>query len=168
MNNGFNPLMNHIMTKNLGAFRKELRDNPSSINHETKSGKTPLALVIHNLYIYNPAHRLFYMVHEKNTIVWCMFITLVQLNAKIGNWIPNYYFEKEVRDYMQKTRMRRLACSATLRTLLGLKKFKKAHNILSGANRDVMLLITKPMMKEAGRRVEWDYEEREREKKRVK
>lgn len=168
MSNGFNPLMNHIKTKNLGAFRKELRDNPSSINYETKSGKTPLALVIHSLYVYNPAHRLFYMVPQKNAIEWCMFITLVQLNAKIGNWIPNYYFEKEVRDYIQKVRMRRFACSATLRTLLGLKKFKKAHNILSGANRDVMLLITKPMMKEAGRRVEWDYEEREREKKRVK
>ena len=165
MNNGFSPLMNHIVTKNLGAFRKELRDNPSSINHETKSGKTALALAIHNLRWH--LHPKGYMTLE-DTFEWIMVTELIQHNAKISTWIPRHLDEKDVKHYIQKIRVRRLACSSSLRALLGLKKFKKAHNILSGANRDVMLLITKPMMREAGQRVEWDYEEREREKKRVK
>lgn len=156
--------MKYIHEARLADFRREMRDNPSTINYETKSGKTALALAISRLVMVWDGFLGRYTM--ENTITWRMTCELIERNARLGNWV-NFSMFDNVLAYMKKIRMRRLACAASLRTLMGLKRFKKT-SILNGANKDIMLLIFKPMMHEAGRRVEWDYEEREREKRRLK
>jgi hypothetical protein len=47
------------------------------------------------------------------------------------------------------------------------KELRNNPSSINGANKDVMLLILKPLMQQAGQRVEWDYAERERLKKRI-
>ena len=154
--------MIYIKEDRLGDFRKELLNNPSSINFETKSGKTALAIAISKLgYEFFNNHWTI-----KHGPGWAMVAELIEHNACLGSWI-NFRMFDEVLSYMKQIRMRRLACSASLRTLLGLKRFKRAPNIFNGANKDVMLLILKPLMQQAGQRVEWDYAERERQKRKI-
>lgn len=154
-------MMKYVKECKFLEFRKELQTNPLSINYETKSGKTALAIAISELRMDFIGGRW----TVEYGFMWAMTRALIDHGACLGNWV-NFRMYDSVLAYMKKIRLRRLACAASLRTLMGLKSFKKTP-ILNGANKDIMLLIFKPMMIEAGRRVEWDYEEREREKRRL-
>lgn len=161
---GLTSLMIRTQIQDVIGVRRELILNPGSINVETLSGKTALFFAID------------YLRHNHGTAIangvpdnrmWVICRELIEHNARIGRWchfkIPDF-----IARYMQKIRFRRRACSATLRTLIGLKRFKRAPHIFDGANKDVMFLITLSMMREAGKRVEWDYDEIERAKKILK
>lgn len=156
---GLTPLIKCVREKNVKGVIKELELHPGDINTETPWGKTALFYAISS---WNDEM----FMHGYCPIRRAICRRLVEHGARFGNRvckIPPFLVK-----YMEKIRLRRTSCSKTLTTLLGLKKFKRAPRIFEGANRDVMNLITRKMMREAGQMEEWDYEEREQKKLKLK
>lgn len=153
-------MMDCVKKKDIKGVIKELELHPGDLNAETPCGKTALFYSISCLKDDT-------FMHGFSVARWNICKLLIEHRARFGKCIsitiPLY-----VTNYMEKIRIRRKACSKTLRTLLGLKKYKKAPRIFEGANRDVMNLITRRMMREAGQMEEWDYEEREQKKLKLK
>jgi hypothetical protein len=156
--------MKYIQDGNIMAVRKELRDHPESINIETASGKSALALAIVRFNASNWG----WMIVDEDRIrkTRLIYQEIVQYGGCIGSWC-NLDIPDEVSVYMRKIRRRRLMCASSLRVLLGIKKFRKPP-LLDGANRDVLLLITKMLYRESGTRVEWDEEDMAEKKKKLK
>jgi len=146
------------------AVRKELRDHPESINMETQSGKSALALAIVRFNASNWG----WMIVDEDRIrkTRLIYQEIVQYGGRIGLWC-NFDIPDEASVYMRKIRRRRLMCASSLRVLLGIKKFRKPP-LLEGANRDVLTLISKMVYRESGKQVEWDEEDMAKKKKKLK
>lgn len=83
--------------------------------------------------------------------LWNIITCLIEYGGQLS---PGYRSSTEVVNYMLLVNRRRIRCAASIRVLLGLRRFKKA-SVFENVNKDVMQMIAKKLFCEAGRREEW-------------